>query len=70
MLVPDSSPYGPFWSAGSDEVTETPGALTSGLSCSETGVGPAEEKSAIVPVSVVAATVIASGAFAGELTVP
>ena len=55
---------------GSEDVIATPGALTSGLSFSETGVGPPEEKSAIVPVSVVAATVIAAGELAGELIEP
>ena len=44
---------------------ETPGALTSGFSCNDTGVGPPEEKSAIAPDAVVAATVIAPGAFDG-----
>ena len=33
-------------------------------------MGPPDEKSAIVSVTVVAATVIASGAFAGELIEP
>ena len=60
MLVPDIAPYGPAWLTGSDEVIATPGAATSGFSCSETGVGPPDEKSAIVPSSVVAATVIAA----------
>ena len=70
MLVPDIAPYGPDWLTGSDEVIETPGALTSGFSFSETGVGPPEEKSAIVPERVVAATVIAPGELAGELIEP
>lgn len=70
MLVPDIAPYGPAWWTGRAEVIATPGALTSGLSCRETGVGPPEEKSAIVPLRVVAATVIAEGAFAGELMEP
>ena len=70
MLVPPSSPQGPPWPFGSDDVIETPGALTSGFSNSETGVGPPEEKSAIMSVGVVAATVIAPGAFAGELIDP
>ena len=59
MLVPPSSPHGPPWPGGSDDVIATPGALTSGFSSSEMGVGPPEEKSAIVPEAVVAATVIA-----------
>ena len=59
MLVPDIAPNGPAWFTGRDDVIATPGAATSGLSWSDTGVGPPEEKSAIVPASVVAATVIA-----------
>ena len=70
MLVPDIAPNGPAWFTGREEVIATPGAATSGFSWSETGVGPAEEKSAIVPARVVAATVIAPGAFAGELIEP
>jgi hypothetical protein len=70
MLVPDIAPKGPAWSTGSDEVIATPGAATSGLSSSDTGVGPPDEKSAIVPERVVAPTVIAAGAFAGELIDP
>src|SRR5437763_437453 len=46
MLVPLSRPNVPSL-AGSDESTDTPGALTSGFICSETGVGPPEEKPAI-----------------------
>ncbi len=49
MLVPDIAPNGPAWFTGSDEVIATPGAATSGFSWSDTGVGPPEEKSAIVP---------------------
>jgi hypothetical protein len=55
------------------ERTSTPGAVTSGLSWSDTGVGPAEEKSAMwsgcvpSPLPMVdAATEIAAGAFPGE----
>jgi hypothetical protein len=70
MLVPWSGPQGPPWPLGSEEVIPTPGALTSGFSCSETGVGPAEEKLAITSEVVTAATVIAEGAFPGELTDP
>ena len=70
MLVPSSGPHGPPWSFGSDETIPTPGALTSGLSFSETGVGPADEKLAITSVVVTAATVIAEGEFPGELTEP
>ena len=69
MLVPLSWPH--VWlEVGSDETTLTPGAVTSGFICSETGVGPADEKPAIASVDVAAATVIASGAFPGEVTVP
>src|SRR5581483_7157635 len=70
MLVPPSCPHGPPCPDGREEVIATPGALTSGLSWSETGVGPADEKSAIVSDAVVAATVIADGALAGELIEP
>src|SRR4051794_29013230 len=70
MLVPPSCPHGPPCPVGSDEVIATPGALTSGFSRSDTGVGPPDEKSAIVSEAVVAATVIADGAFAGELIEP
>ena len=70
MLVPPSWPHGPPCPGGREEVIETPGALTSGFSCNETGVGPPEEKSAIAPEAVVAATVIAAGAFEGELIEP
>ena len=45
MLVPSSGPHGPPWPVGSDEMIATPGALTSGFSFSDTGVGPADEKS-------------------------
>src|SRR5258708_39961626 len=60
---------------GSDERMSTPGAVTSGLSCSETGVGPVDEKLAITSAgplspSVDAPTVIACCAFAGELIEP
>ena len=60
---------------GSEDTTSTPGAVTSGFICRDTGVGPLEEKLAIssggpVSLSVDAATVIASGALPGEPTVP
>ena len=63
------------WLRGSDERRSTPGAVTSGFSSSEIGVGPPEEKSAISSAgptspSVDAATAIASDALAGELTEP
>ena len=48
----------------------TPGPDTSGFICSDTGVGPADEKSAIVSRELTAATVIASGALPGDETEP
>src|SRR5262245_22322136 len=48
----------------------TPGAVTSGLSRSEMGVGPPEEKYAITPVLLAAATEIAPAAVAGEVIDP
>jgi hypothetical protein len=69
MLVPSKTVQRPSL-RGTDESTPLPGAVTSGLSWSESGVGPLEEKSAIVsgdwsrPLDD-AATVIASGALAG-----
>ena len=74
MLVPLNVSHVPTW-FGTDERTFTPGALTSGLSWSEIGVGPPDEKPAITSLGaprpfVTAATAIASGALAGEPTVP
>ena len=72
ILVPLSSVH---WSFGKDESTSTPGAVTSGFNWSERGVGPVDENGAIasagpsVPM-VDAATAIACGAVAGELTPP
>ena len=68
MLVPDSVVYE---SPGAAEKIETPGALTSGLRRSESGVGPLEENEATTssgPLRDVetAPTVIASGAEPGE----
>ena len=62
-------------SRGSAERMLTPGDATSGLRRSDTGVGPAEEKSPItsgVPLRevVTAEAVIAAGAFPGDATVP
>ena len=62
--------------AGTDDRTPTPGAVTSGLNCSEYGVGPPEEKEAMrsgvgelcPPVD--AATAIAFAALAGEVIEP
>ena len=70
MLVPLQSWFD-HWLCGSDESRSTPGAVTSGLSWSESGVGPLDEKSAITSAgplspSVDAATVIALGAVPGE----
>ena len=70
MLVPLSWPQSPS-RCGSDEITLRPGALTSGLSCSETGVGPLDEKSAMPSAGKprpfdTAATEIAPGALPGE----
>src|SRR5712691_4024644 len=69
MLVPFLDSHEPS-RAGTDESTFTPGAVTSGFRASETGVGPAEEKYAIWPDLVAAATVIAPGAEPGEVTLP
>jgi hypothetical protein len=69
MLVPLSVPQVPC-DAGSDDITPTPGADTSGFIASDTGVGPADEKSATVSVDVTAATLIASAALPGEDTEP
>src|SRR5579862_228014 len=70
MLVPSSVPHCDPWFGGSDEVMPTPGALTSGLRMSETGVGPTEEKLEYWELVVVAPTAIAAGAFAGESIEP
>ena len=70
MLVPPSSPQSPPCPVGSDDVIATPGALTSGFSTSDTGVGPPEEKSAIMSFAVVAATVIAARCIRGRADRP
>src|SRR5215207_43168 len=72
MLVPLSSDHSPL---GTEERIDEPGAATSGLSRSETGVGPADENDEIVPAGSVRpfeteATLIADAALAGELTEP
>ena len=72
MLVPDKVVKVP---PGAAEEIETPGALTSGLSCSESGVGPLEENdptTSSAPVLAVetAPTVIASGDEPGDPTEP
>src|SRR3954465_12974201 len=66
MLVPLRRPNEP----GSDERTCTPGAVTSGFMASDTGVGPADEKSATTPFAPAAATVIAPEALPGDETEP
>ena len=63
------------WPPGTEDRIETPGALTSGFSRSDSGVGPAELKSASVlppPASglVTAATVIARSEVPGEMSDP
>ena len=68
MLVPESVAYE---SPGAAEKIDTPGALTSGLSRKESGVGPLDENdptTSAAPLRVVetAPTVIASGAEPGE----
>ena len=72
MLVPESDDHAP---PGTDERMSTPGAATSGFSCSESAVGPTEEKSAWIalvgaPWTSTAATAIAASADAGEETDP
>lgn len=69
MLVPLNSAKRPL-SSGIDERIPTPGALTSGFSCCETGVGPLDENEAISLRFVTAAAVIALGALPGEPTEP
>jgi hypothetical protein len=68
MLVPDDAPHPP----GSDERIDVPGATTSGLSRSETGVGPADEKLAIPGAlpEVLAPTVIARAEVPGDISDP
>ena len=72
MLVPDSATK---LRPGAAETIATPGALTSGFSCSESGVGPLDENEATTfgaPVRLVetAPTVIASGVEPGDETEP
>jgi hypothetical protein len=69
MLVPSNCAQVPSC-AGTEERIPTPGAVTSGLSASDTGAGPPEEKGAITPPLVAAATAIACCADAGEPTEP
>ena len=72
MLVPLSSDHEP---SGVDERIDEPGAATSGLSRSESGVGPADENDEIEPAGSerpfeTEATLIADAALAGEPTEP
>jgi hypothetical protein len=74
MLVPLNTAHVPSRS-GTDESTSPPGAATSGLSWSETGVGPPEEKLEIVSAATerplaTEPTVIALAAVPGEPTDP
>ncbi len=69
MLVPSQESHD---ACGMEERMFSPGAVTSGFSWREIGVGPPEENDAISsagwepPPSLEAATEIASGAFPGE----
>jgi hypothetical protein len=66
MLVPENEAQPP---AGVAEVIPTPGAMTSGFSRSEMGVGPTDEKSActaVEGVSPAAPTEIARREVAGD----
>ena len=69
MLVPLNWAHVPSC-AGTDERMLTPGAVTSGLSRSDTGFGPADEKLAILFCLLAAAAVITPGALPGELIDP
>ena len=69
MLVPLSWPQVPSL-GGRDDRIDSPGAVTSGFCCSDTGVGPADEKLEICRLTVDAATVIAPAAFPGESIEP
>src|SRR5204862_5196996 len=69
ILVPLSVSQVPYL-GGTDERMPTPGPVTSGLSWCVIGVGPPDEKYAITFRFDASATVIASGAFRGESTVP
>ncbi len=68
MLVPEIDAQPP----GTEDRIPTPGAATSGLARSESGVGPAAEKPAIAVVwpGVTAATVIAAAELPGDETEP
>src|SRR3954451_9252511 len=69
MLVPLYDDQVP-WLDGTEERISAPGAVTSGFSCCEIGVGPLDEKPAMTPLFVEAATVIACGVLPGEPTDP
>ncbi len=68
MLVPDEVPQ----PSGVAERIDCPGATTSGLRRSETGVGPADEKPAITGAAPdeVAPTVIESAEVPGDASEP
>jgi hypothetical protein len=68
MLVPDKVAHPP----GSAERIDVPGATKSGLSRSESGVGPADEKLAIPGAApdVLAPTVIARVDVPGDVSEP
>jgi hypothetical protein len=71
MLVPLNDAQVPS-RAGTEDRISTPGAATSGLSCSDRGVGPADENDASSGrrSGVTAATVIARAALPGEVIEP
>ena len=69
MLVPLNDVQVPS-RGGTEDVMSTPGALTSGFSSSEIGVGPPLEKSATTSLLLTAAAAIAFVALAGEMMLP
>src|SRR4029079_7987397 len=69
MLVPLNDVHVPSL-GGTDEVMSTPGALTSGFSSSEIGVGPPLENDATASCLLTAAAVIALAALPGEEMLP
>src|SRR2546423_5998686 len=69
MLVPLNAVHVPP-RGGTDEVMSTPGALTSGFSWKETGVGPLLENDATASCLLTAAAVIAFGALPGDEMLP
>src|SRR5918992_1142019 len=69
MLVPEKAAQVPR-RTGTDDRIWTPGAVTSGFSWSEIGVGPADEKSARRASTVEAAAVMAERAAPGDAIEP